>query len=63
MNYVSSLPLSAAERSEQQEQDRARRERSVTRRKACPSGQDYNRPPTKQEKAALARLMGEAQDT
>lgn len=59
MNYVSSLPLSEAERREQQEQERARRESNLTRRKACPSGQDYNRSATPQDKAVLARLMGE----
>lgn len=62
MNRASILPYTEAER----ERDRNARAEAVarmqTRRKATPSGQDYNQWPTQARKRRDLRILGERED-
>ena len=66
MTFVSGLPFSERERRrclavKKHAQAKADR-RSLTRRKSTPSGQNYNRAPTDDDKRLAQRILGELAD-
>jgi len=47
---------------EERDRDEADRRKRIRGRKACPSGQDYNRKPTPADRRRDLRIVGESRD-